>query len=181
MPTTSKTKAEPKAPKTRLSDLTVQLATRIGRLPHENEFRRWAEAALAGFATERCNANAFVPEITIRIVDEDESETLNKTYRHRSGPTNVLSFPAYLPEAPGHRLLGDIAICAPVIIREADEQNKPATAHWAHMVVHGVLHLLGYDHQNDSEAEIMERLEIRILASLGYRNPYQIKSVFNDS
>jgi len=173
MPSTSKTKtkAETAAPKTRLSDLTVQIATRISPLPSKSEFRRWAGAALV----------RVKGEMTIRIVDEDESETLNKTYRHKSGPTNVLSFPAHLPELTGHHLLGDIVICAPVVIREADEQNKPTTAHWAHMVVHGVLHLQDYDHQNDSEAEIMECLETRILAGLGYCNPYQVENVFNDS
>lgn len=114
-------------------------------------------------------------ELTIRVVGAAESRKLNRTWRGKDKPTNVLSFPA-LPVGNGrHELvpeLGDLAICAPVVAREAREQGKPAQAHWAHMVVHGVLHLLGYDHEVDRDAQIMEAREADILAGLGYSNPY---------
>ena len=119
----------------------------------------------------------------IRIVDEDESAELNHTYRDKPGPTNVLSFPFDMPDLPAAlaateneeiptKLLGDLVICAPVVAREAAEQGKPLPAHWAHMVVHGVLHLLGYDHLDKAEAAEMEGLEQRLLAELGVGDPY---------
>lgn len=113
-------------------------------------------------------------ELTIRIVDVAESQQLNHIYRHKSYPTNVLSFPfaAPVPELQT-MLLGDLVICAPVVVQEAVEQNKPILAHWAHMVVHGVLHLLDFDHQHDADASVMEALEINILADLGFADPYQ--------
>jgi probable rRNA maturation factor len=112
-------------------------------------------------------------EQTIRIVDEAESRLLNREYRGRDKPTNVLSFPAELP--PGlldYQCLGDLVICAPVVEREALEQGKRAQAHWAHLVVHGMLHLQGMDHQTETEAAEMEALEIEILHTLGHTNPY---------
>ena len=131
--------------------------------------RRWATAALRN---ERETA-----ELSVRIVDEQESAALNQQYRGKSGATNVLSFPfdAVTPEPLP--ILGDLVICAPVVIREAQQQNKPAEAHWAHMCVHGVLHLLGYDHVGDRDAEVMETLETDILLGLGYPAPYS----FSDS
>jgi probable rRNA maturation factor len=111
-------------------------------------------------------------EISIRITDREEISELNKTYRNKDGATNVLSFPADLPEALQLPLLGDLVICAPVVEDEAQQQGKPLQAHWAHMVIHGTLHLLGYDHIDDNDAEIMENLEVEILASLGFSNPY---------
>ena len=125
-------------------------------------WQRWADAA--GPDDES--------ELSIRIVDETESTALNHTYRHKTGPTNVLSFPCeVLPGVP-NSLLGDLALCAPVVEREAREQGKSPEAHWAHMVVHGILHLRGYDHRDDAEAERMEALEADILMRLGYPHPY---------
>ncbi len=111
-------------------------------------------------------------EMTIRITDEAEMQTLNNTYRNKNQPTNVLSFAVDLPEDIDLPLLGDIVICAPVVNREAGEQNKSNVSHWAHIVVHGTLHLLGYDHVEEHEADEMENKEILILQKLGYKNPY---------
>jgi len=111
-------------------------------------------------------------ELAIRIVGLEEGQALNRDYRGKDYPTNVLSFPAELPPGVALPLIGDLAICAPVVAREAAEQGKKPTQHWAHMTVHGVLHLLGYDHLEDAEAERMESLETRILASLGIADPY---------
>lgn len=145
-------------------DLDLQIAIDAADLPAEADFRRWAEAALAG--------RAEAPELTIRVVDADESAELNGTYRHKQGPTNVLSFPFEAPPGVELPLLGDIVICAPVVAREALEQGKTVEEHWAHMVVHGCLHLLGYDHIEAGEAEVMESLERDVLSGLGYPDPY---------
>nr|WP_207161099.1 rRNA maturation RNase YbeY [Halorhodospira halophila] len=115
-------------------------------------------------------------ELTVRIVDEDESRALNRDYRGRDKPTNVLSFPCELPPglpAEAAQILGDLVVCAPVVAREAAEQGKPEADHWAHMLVHGALHLLGYDHEDPAQAERMEAEERRILAALGVPDPYQ--------
>jgi probable rRNA maturation factor len=136
-------------------------------VPEEGQFRQWAEAA----------AKREGAEVAIRIVDEAESAELNRTYRHKQGPTNVLSFPFEVPEDVPNDLLGDLVICAAVVEREAREQLKSPAAHWAHMVVHGMLHLQGYDHIEDSEAEAMEAEEIAILATLGFPNPYEDEAV----
>lgn len=136
-------------------------------LPTEKDFQRWADIALCD------DADA---EVTIRIVDENESRELNHQYRGKNKPTNVLSFPMELPEElagkMGDGLLGDLVICAPVVAREAAEQNKPLPHHWAHMVIHGMLHLQGYDHIEEDEAGEMESLEIKLLQQLGIENPY---------
>jgi probable rRNA maturation factor len=110
----------------------------------------------------------------VRIVDEQESAELNEQYRHKQGPTNVLSFPFECPPGVELNLLGDLVICAPVVQREAQQQQKQELAHWAHMVVHGTLHLLGYDHLQQDEAEAMENREIRIMEDLGYSDPYRL-------
>ena len=107
--------------------------------------------------------------LSIRVVGAAESRRLNRTWRGKDKPTNVLSFPAPATQSP---VLGDLAICAPVVAREAREQGKSAQAHWAHMVVHGVLHLLGYDHELDRDAAVMEARETALLANFGYANPY---------
>ena len=133
-------------------------------LPTAEDFEHWAAAALEG----RCAAG----EMTIRVVDMAEGTALNETYRRRSGPTNVLSFPVENAAETEPPLLGDLVICAPVVMREAREQHKTPRAHWAHMTVHGSLHLLGYDHEEAEEAEDMEGLEKTILAGLGYPDPY---------
>ncbi|MBK9951136.1 MAG: rRNA maturation RNase YbeY [Candidatus Competibacteraceae bacterium] len=146
-------------------ELDLQVALDMPGLPAETDLHRWAEAALAG-ANYQKDA-----ELTIRIVNEAESTALNETYRRKQGPTNVLSFPFESPPEVESSLLGDIVICAPVVLREAVSQGKTLAAHWAHLVAHGVLHLLGYDH-DEEQADAMESLEIHILAGLGYPDPY---------
>jgi probable rRNA maturation factor len=143
--------------------VAIENASTARNVPENGQFRRWAEAA----------ARREGAEVAIRIVDEAESAELNAAYRRKSGPTNVLSFPFEVPEGVPNALLGDLVICAGVVEREAGEQGKPLEAHWAHMVVHGLLHLQGYDHVEDSEAEAMEAEEIAILSDLGFPNPYE--------
>lgn len=151
-------------------ELDLQLASEAEGLPGEADFRRWCELAL--------RARSADSELTIRLVDEPEGRELNHTWRHKDYATNVLSFPADVPDGPNGEplldipLLGDLVICAPVVAREAAEQGKPAQAHWAHLVIHGCLHLLGYDHLEDEEAEEMEELERQLLAELGHPDPY---------
>jgi probable rRNA maturation factor len=135
--------------------------------PDEEDIRHWITAALSGRTGEAPT------ELTVRVVDVQEMTSLNETYRGKTGPTNVLSFPAGLPEELTHPLLGDIVICAPVVRREAAEQGKDITAHWAHMTIHGVLHLLGYDHIKEKEAIAMEALETDILATFNISCPYE--------
>ena len=144
--------------------LDVQYEVEAG--PDEDDIRRWIEAVLA------VEARATDVELTVRIVDEAEMAGLNARYRHKIGPTNILSFPFEAPPGVDLNLLGDMVIAAPVVQREAREQGKTETAHWAHMIVHGTLHLLGYDHLEPTEAEDMEAREISILQELGYSNPY---------
>ncbi len=145
--------------------LDVQFACNECALPEAEEILAWVEASL--------DVENRHSELVVRIVDEAESAELNESFRKKSGPTNVLSFPFELPpEVPELTLLGDLVICAPVVQREAQEQRKPVQAHWAHMVVHGTLHLQGYDHQTQAQAEEMEGLEQGILARLGYPDPY---------
>ena len=136
-------------------------------VPEEDDIRRWIAAALNSQQPACTDA-----DISLRLVDSDEMATLNATYRGKPGPTNVLSFPADLPADVQLPFLGDIVICAPVVRKEATEQSKTLTAHWAHMAVHGTLHLLGYDHENDEEASAMEALESRILKQLDFACPY---------
>ncbi|WP_188150439.1 rRNA maturation RNase YbeY [Teredinibacter waterburyi] len=156
-------------------ELDLDVATAFAGVPSEADFRRWAEACLnpAEYNPNLDNPQLAEPSLSIRVVDEAESRELNGQYRGKDYPTNVLSFPCELPDDVDIELLGDLVICAEVVDREADEQNKPVEAHWAHMTVHGCLHLLGYDHQDDDEAEQMEQLETKILAALGYPAPYQ--------
>lgn len=133
-------------------------------MPDNAALKRWVVAALA---TRRANA-----ELSLRIVDDAEMRELNHRYRGADYATNVLSFPAELPPELKLPHLGDIVICAAVVEREAQEQHKSRDAHWAHMIVHGTLHLLGYDHVEDTDADIMEALEIAILRELNFANPY---------
>lgn len=136
---------------------------RLG-LPAAVSFRRWAAAAAQGRIRRA--------DLAIRLVDTKEGRSLNRHYRGKDYATNVLSFPVDLPEGVNLPLLGDLVICAPVVAKEALEQGKPLAAHYAHLTVHGVLHLLGLDHEDDREAEAMELLERQILATLGLPDPY---------
>ncbi|SLM63865.1 MULTISPECIES: rRNA maturation RNase YbeY [Dickeya] len=144
-------------------DLQIASESPLG-LPPETDFQRWLQAVLPQFQE--------IAEVTIRVVDEEESHHLNLTYRGKDKPTNVLSFPFEAPPEVELPLLGDLVICRQVVEQEAIEQGKSAEEHWAHMVVHGSLHLLGYDHIEDSEAEEMEALETEIMQSMGYNDPY---------
>ena len=145
----------------------IQKAT-VEPAPEEEDIRRWISAALENYPNDA--------ELTVRIVDLDEMTNLNSNYRGKPGATNVLSFSADLPEEIELPLLGDIVVCAPVVVREATEQHKSEDAHWAHLIVHGTLHLLGYDHIEERDAQVMEALETSILASLNYPCPYSVKS-----
>lgn len=149
------------ASQTTMSDIQIQRRVPPAGIPSPSALREWASAALG-------DADG---EVTIRIVDEAESHELNGRYRGKDKSTNVLSFP-YDGDMLGMPILGDLVICAPVVQREAQEQGKDARAHWAHMVVHGCLHLLGYDHEKDDEAEVMESRERQVLAGLGFDDPY---------
>lgn len=146
-------------------DLDLQIAVEGFELPSTQEMELWVKTALRDSMEQA--------ELTIRIVDVAESQMLNSTYRGKDKPTNVLSFPFEAPPGIELPLLGDLVVCAAVVKQEAIDQNKPLNAHWAHMVVHGCLHLLGYDHIEDVEAEEMESLETQLIESLGYNNPYQ--------
>jgi probable rRNA maturation factor len=147
--------------------LEVQRASASKQIPTRSALARCAEAVL--------HDRPSAAKLVIRIVDEPESQALNRQYRGIDKPTNVLSFPFEAPPKVRSRHIGDLVICAPVVEREATEQGKPLEAHWAHMVVHGVLHLLGYDHGTDADAETMEALEIAILGRLGFPNPYEAR------
>ena len=146
-------------------ELDLQNASEGTNLPAEADFRAWCEIALRQRKGDS--------ELTIRLVDEAEGRELNHTWRHKDYATNVLSFPADVPdELLDIPLLGDLVICVPVVEREAQEQGKQLEAHWAHLVIHGCLHLLGYDHIEDDEAEEMEALERELLSELGHPDPY---------
>ena len=142
----------------------IQRATNTPDIPENRQLRKWARIALSDYDKDA--------ELTIRIVDEKEGTELNRKWRKAKGPANVLSFSYEDNNRIAGGLLGDIIICAPVIRREALEQKKSLASHWAHMVIHGTLHLLGYDHIKTKDAREMERLEIRLLESLGYTDPY---------
>ena len=144
--------------------IDIQYAISAEGLPGEQEIRQWAGIALQD--------KQEPAELVVRIVDEAEITALNRSYRGKTGATNVLSFPYEPMQGVESGLLGDVVICAPVVAGEAVTQGKSLEAHWAHMVIHGVLHLLGYDHGNDHEAREMEQRETGQLASLGFTNPY---------
>jgi probable rRNA maturation factor len=133
-------------------------------VPDEDDIRSWIAATIEGRRLEA--------EVSVRLVNEMEMRKLNHDYRGQDKPTNVLSFPADLPPELQHPLLGDIVICAPVVRDEAQAQHKATTAHWAHMLIHGSLHLLGYDHIEPAEADAMEALETAILQALSFPCPY---------
>ncbi|MEZ8879944.1 MULTISPECIES: rRNA maturation RNase YbeY [Vibrio] len=144
-------------------DLQIAVENEQG-LPTEQDIQLWLDKTIPQF-----QENA---ELTVRIVDTEESHQLNHDYRGKDKPTNVLSFPFEAPLGMELDLLGDLIICRQVVEKEAEEQNKPLLAHWAHMVVHGSLHLLGYDHIEDDEAEEMESLETEIMQTMGFEDPY---------
>lgn len=149
-----------------MNHIDLQIATTFADYPLLDDFQSWVDAALSAYPNDA--------ELVIRLVDSDESGALNQRYRHKQGPTNVLSFPFEVPEGIDFEcdVLGDLVICAPLISDEALQQGKRLQHHWAHIVIHGVLHLLGYDHIDDDDAEIMEAKEIEILQTLNIANPY---------
>lgn len=144
--------------------LDLQRGHRLLRCPPKQRLQAWVGAALA-----RCGRQG---EVSLRVVDETEMRAMNLRFRHRDGVTNVLSFPHQAMHGIAQDFLGDVVVCAPVVEREALEQDKTEAAHWAHLVVHGTLHLLGYDHVLDDEAAVMEAMEVAILESLGFADPY---------
>lgn len=145
-------------------ELELQIASDAKTLPHPSQFKEWTSSVLSERFEEA--------ELTIRIVDEAEMSDLNKQYRNKKGPTNVLSFPQENHPDVEITLLGDIIICAPIVEKEAIDNDKELLSHWAHMVIHGIYHLLGYDHQNDEDAKEMEELEIQTMLELGFKSPY---------
>ncbi|GAB2679904.1 rRNA maturation RNase YbeY [Aliiglaciecola sp. 3_MG-2023] len=147
-------------------DLDIQIACENTNLPTTEQFEQWLQFALAEQKIEET-------ELTIRIVSPEESQQLNATYREKDKPTNILSFPFESPAEIELNFLGDLVVCADIVDKEAKQQNKQLLDHWAHMIVHGSLHLLGFDHEHDDDAKIMESLEVQILAKLGIDDPYQ--------
>lgn len=147
--------------------IEVQIEVEAADLPEAALLMMWAEQAYLGQGAAG---------VTIRVVDRAESQDLNARFRQKNKPTNVLSFPMVWPESVDECYLGDMVICAPVVIEESILQDKQPVAHWAHMVVHGMLHLQGYAHEQDDEALEMEAIEKRILAGLGYSDPYEYAS-----
>jgi probable rRNA maturation factor len=151
-----------------LVSITVDLQNdgALSGIPTSEHFSRWILAAL-----RKPFANF---EQTVRVVDESESQALNLQYRGKDKPTNILSFPAEIPHID-YQCLGDLVVCAPLVVSEASDQNKELAAHWAHLIIHGMLHLQGFDHETDQKAAKMEALEVEILSTLGYSNPYNNK------
>jgi probable rRNA maturation factor len=147
-----------------MNSITVQRIDRSFPSPTKAQLQRWANSVLTDYLRNT--------EIVVRIVGAEESAALNAQFRGKAGPTNVLSFPFAVPQPVDSDLLGDLVICAAVVAAEAAEQNKKLLDHWAHVVIHGILHLLGYDHIEDSDAEVMEAREVAILKSLNIANPY---------
>lgn len=151
-------------------ELEVQRIVEIGYIPSDKEFQLWLEKALVDYSQDA--------EVLIRVVGKQEIAALNEQYRHKTGATNILSFPAEVPEVvEGISLLGDLVVCASILEKEAQAQQKTLQDHWAHIIIHGILHLLGYDHINEGDAQEMETKEILILQQLNIGNPYQEKEV----
>jgi len=149
-------------------NMDIQNVSEVSSLPSNETIIQWAELAL-----DEKHKDA---EITLRVVDEEEGHMLNKEWRNKNSATNVLSFPIGEPIEQAPNLLGDIVVCAPIVEKEAKIQEKNIEAHWAHLIIHGILHLQGYDHQSDDDANIMESKEIIILKKIGYANPYETES-----
>jgi len=150
-----------------MNTLEIQNESESLLIPEQKLFKYWLDAVL-----KNDNQDS---EIVIRIVDENEMIQFNEQYRNKKGTTNILSFPFEVPEGVESQLLGDLLVCAPVVEQEAGQQNKKLEQHWAHLIIHGILHLLGYNHIEEMEAEEMEAIEINILSTIGINNPYQEK------
>lgn len=152
-------------------ELIIQNVQEECEVPSHELMQKWAEQAVMSDGDV---------QVSLRIVDTEESQQLNNDYRGKDKPTNILSFPMDIPEdlikEMDVLLLGDLVICASVVTEESSQQKKTLAAHWAHMLVHGMLHLQGYDHIDDMEAEVMEQKEIEILKTLGFDNPYQLRT-----
>ncbi|MDQ7090663.1 MAG: rRNA maturation RNase YbeY [Methylococcales bacterium] len=145
-----------------MTQIDLQIASTAKNLPTEMHFQTWVDNVLNDSS-----------ELVIRLVDVSESAELNQRYRHKQGATNILSFPFEAPEMVTTSLLGDLVICVPLIEQQALQQHKPLLNHWAHIVIHGTLHLCGYDHENKADADEMETKEINLLKKLSIPNPYQ--------
>ena len=145
----------------------IQSVSQSGQLPSQEQFQYWTDSVLSNSTQDS--------EIVIRIIDESEMIQFNEQYRGKKGATNILSFPFDVPDGIASNLLGDLLVCAPIVEKEAQLQHKKIEHHWAHLVVHGLLHLLGYDHIENEEAEKMEALEIKILKKIKIKNPYEEK------
>jgi probable rRNA maturation factor len=152
-----------------MNRLDIQTVSQSKQLPKQEHFQLWVDAVLNDATQES--------EVVIRIVDEEEMTQFNQQYRKKTGSTNILSFPFEIPDGVDSDLLGDLLVCAPVVEKESKQQNKELEHHWAHLIVHGTLHLLGHDHIDDAEAEEMEALEIKILKTIKIENPYREKLV----
>lgn len=152
-----------------MNRLDIQTVSQSKQLPIQEYFQLWIDAVLNDATQES--------EVVIRIVDEEEMTQFNQQYRKKTGSTNILSFPFEIPDGVDSDLLGDLLVCAPVVEKESKQQNKELEHHWAHLIVHGTLHLLGHDHIDDAEAEEMEALEIKILKTIKIENPYREKLV----
>ena len=144
--------------------LDVQIIDKLTDSPSTDQFQYWVDNALSEYDKDT--------ELVIRIVDELDMANLNKQYRNKKGATNILSFPFEIPDGFELNLLGDLVICASIVEREAKKQHKEQEAHWAHIVIHGVLHLLGFDHIEEDESALMEAKEIKILQKINISNPY---------
>jgi len=149
-------------------ELELQNPHSFDSVPNQANCQNWVAAAIQNSSQDL--------SIVIRFVDAEESQELNSHYRHKDAPTNVLSFPFEMPDIPElldePKHLGDLVLCEPIVLREAEEQNKDVLQHWSHLIIHGALHLQGYDHIDADAADVMESLEIKILDSLGFENPY---------
>ena len=152
------------------STISIQCVSRLPHIPSERQFKKWIDAALIHVSASVKKPKVQSAELTLRIVNAAEGRNLNSAFRGKDYPTNVLTFVYHEKKSP--MLIGDVVLCAPIVAREAREQGKMLAAHYAHMVVHGVLHLSGFDHESDREATIMEAQEVIVLAALGFTNPY---------
>ncbi len=151
-----------------MNHVELQIASESTQLPTQQMMQHWVDAVLTDSEQDS--------ELVVRIVDEAEMQQFNLQYRDKQGTTNILSFPFDSPQGLQSELLGDLLVCAPVVEKEAKQQQKTLLDHWAHMIIHGVLHLIGYDHIKDDEAEEMEALEIKILNTINIKNPYEEKN-----